>query len=76
MTEQIDQAQTLEQQFRDMALNRARQSHHKESPDIDDDGNRWCLSCGIQIPEQRIQAIPHAVYCIRCQTIKEQKDTK
>ena len=25
-----------------------------------------CLECGIEIPEQRLQAVPYAEYCISC----------
>ncbi|WP_240673061.1 TraR/DksA C4-type zinc finger protein [Vibrio parahaemolyticus] len=42
-----------------------------EQPDEDQDGNRYCLSCGATIPPKRIKAQPNAVRCVSCQSRKE-----
>ncbi len=70
MTEQIDQAQELEQLFRDRALAKHKTSRVHEKPD-EEDGIRYCLDCGIDIPQERIEAEPEAVRCVSCQTRKE-----
>ena len=70
MTDQLDQAKELEQTFRDKAL--AHQLNHTvEQPDEDEDGTRYCLSCGDVIAKERLKVIPSAVRCINCQTYKE-----
>lgn len=33
-----------------------------------------CLSCGKQIPEVRLEALPYAVLCVDCQTKEERKN--
>lgn len=33
-----------------------------------------CLSCGKQIPEARLEALPYAVLCVDCQTKEERKN--
>jgi RNA polymerase-binding protein DksA len=32
-----------------------------------------CLSCGKQIPEARLEALPYAVLCVECQAKEEKK---
>ncbi|MBE3653481.1 TraR/DksA C4-type zinc finger protein [Vibrio navarrensis] len=71
MTEQIDQAQELEQLFRDRALASHKKSIRHEKPDEDQFGNRYCLTCGVLIPPARVKAIPHACHCVSCQSRKE-----
>ncbi|MDA0126501.1 TraR/DksA C4-type zinc finger protein [Vibrio sp. MarTm2] len=71
MSDQLDQAQELEQLFRDKALNQQLMSRCAEQPDEDQDGNRYCLSCGATIPPKRIKAQPNAVRCVSCQSRKE-----
>ena len=72
MTDVIDQAALREEQIRQQAINAAL-SKPLESQDIDESGNYYCNDCGIQIPFKRIAAVPHAVCCIDCQTIREYK---
>ena len=70
MTDQFDKAQEVEQIFRDRAL--AHQLNKSvERPDEDEDGNRYCLSCGKPIPVTRLKAMPTAVRCINCQSLRE-----
>ena len=33
-----------------------------------------CLSCGKQIPEARLEALPYAVLCVECQAKEERKN--
>lgn len=70
MTDQFDVAQAVEQEFRDRAL-AAQLTRPMEQPDEDDEGNRYCLSCGVEIPPERLEAQPTAVRCVSCQTRKE-----
>lgn len=37
-----------------------------EKPDEDEEGNRFCLSCGIHIPPARVLSVG-AVRCVSCQ---------
>ncbi|HHC6515902.1 TPA: TraR/DksA family transcriptional regulator [Vibrio parahaemolyticus] len=70
MTDQFDRAQELETLFRNAAIaNRPVQA--EEEPDVDEDGNRYCLSCGCVIPPKRVKALPAAVRCVSCQSRKE-----
>ncbi|BCV65101.1 MULTISPECIES: TraR/DksA C4-type zinc finger protein [Shewanella] len=70
MTELVDQAQDAEQKFREQAI--ARQlSRDVETPDIDEDGNRWCLDCGDQIAAERLAVNNSAVRCVPCQAARE-----
>lgn len=71
MTEQIDQAQELDQLFRDRALASHNNKKHQEIPDEDESGKRYCLDCGDGIPSERIVAQPCAVRCVQCQAVKE-----
>lgn len=70
MTDQFDVAQAVEQEFRDRAL-AAQLTRPMEQPDEDDEGNRYCLSCGVEIPPERLEVQPTAVRCVSCQTRKE-----
>lgn len=71
MTDQFDRAQELEERFRDDALHHQLNHRCTEQPDEDEGGNRYCLSCGELIPQDRIEAQPNAVRCVRCQARKE-----
>lgn len=70
MTEQIDQAQELDQLFRERALAQHKNKRVIEQPD-EENGIRYCLDCGIDIPPKRIEAQPGAVRCVSCQSGKE-----
>lgn len=71
MTDQFDQAQELEERFRSRAIAQQLKPRQSETPDEDEHGNRYCLSCGIVIPKARIKATPLAVRCVSCQSRKE-----
>lgn len=71
MTNEFDQAQELEQMFRDKAIHHQLTQRCTEQPDEDEDGNRYCLSCDATIPLKRIKAQPNAVRCVSCQSRKE-----
>lgn len=74
VTDTFDQASVLEEMFRDMAL-----AAHKaktavppgEVPDEDEDGNRYCIACGDEIPKARVALLPHAVRCVKCEARRE-----
>lgn len=65
MPDIFDRAAELEQRQRDQALKHAL-NRPTETPRQDETG-RYCISCGIQIPSARLNAVPHAVRCISCQ---------
>jgi DnaK suppressor protein len=75
MSDLLDRASELEQQQRDQAL-KAALTKPKEAQDIDADGNHYCVDCGEQISAQRLIALPHAVCCIDCQSIREHERKK
>ncbi|PSU46653.1 conjugal transfer protein TraR [Photobacterium frigidiphilum] len=69
MTDQLDKAQEFEQTFREKAIAHQR-TRCIEQPDEDEHG-RYCLSCGLTIPLDRLEAAPNAVRCVPCQAGKE-----
>ena len=58
MTDWIDDACQLEQEQRDRALRQLMNNKVTETPDQDAAGNRYCLDCGEQIPNERLSAEP------------------
>jgi RNA polymerase-binding protein DksA len=34
----------------------------------------FCMKCGKQIPEARLEAIPHAVLCVECKSADERRN--
>jgi DnaK suppressor protein len=32
-----------------------------------------CMSCGARIPRERLEAIPHALLCVKCQSSEERR---
>ncbi len=65
----IDQAQGFEQMRRDIAL-------HQVLSNSETRQNRvgelvYCLDCDAEIPEERLEARPHACRCIECQELHE-----
>ncbi|AUZ85797.1 TraR/DksA C4-type zinc finger protein [Methylophaga nitratireducenticrescens] len=69
----IDRAQRQEQMSRDIAIDAAkRRGVEIEQPD-EEDGVRYCLDCGLEIPVQRLQARPESVRCVECKNIKDEK---
>lgn len=70
----FDRAAALELETRQRALqNQLAHSCETEQP-YEEDGIRYCLDCGDQIPASRLQARPESVRCVDCKTIKEQQD--
>ncbi|UTV30179.1 TraR/DksA family transcriptional regulator [Photobacterium atrarenae] len=50
-----------------------RQRKPVEIPD-EDEGGRYCLSCGITIDPRRVEKAPEAVRCVSCESIREEKN--
>ena len=69
MSDMFDRASDLEQRFRDDAIANARQEVTEVPDEVD--GVRYCLGCGCDISTQRLEALPNAVRCASCQSIKE-----
>lgn len=69
-----DVASDREQQARDLAIanhvNRPR-----ETPDEDENGNRFCLDCADEISKARVAAVD-AVRCVDCESMHEEKRKK
>ena len=64
MTDIIDRANDEAQRWLDEQIAK---THHNATDDTE------CIDCGVPIGQQRKQAVPWAVRCIRCQTAQEQK---
>lgn len=64
MTDIIDRANDEAQRWLDSQIAK---THHNATDDTE------CIDCGVPIGQQRKQAVPWAVRCIRCQTAQEQK---
>lgn len=62
MTDELDKASGLEMATREHALNA-----HKEHPEHPG----FCNDCGDEIDPKRLAAMPDAVTCIDCQTLRE-----
>lgn len=69
MPDLLDRASDREQQERERAIAN-HVNRQKEKPDQDADGTRWCLSCGCEVPKQRVEKVD-AVRCVDCQQFKE-----
>jgi len=59
----IDEA--VERRLRDVSL---RMKELEESGALE---KRFCKDCGDKIPQERLKAVPHTVYCIKCKLIRE-----
>lgn len=69
MPDEIDRAQECEQQARDHALS-AMRSRPVEEPVVVN-GRRVCPDCIAPLSAERLAALPHAVRCVKCQTLHE-----
>lgn len=76
MVDEIDRAQRQEQQTRDRAIQEVlKKDQENEQPD-EENGIRYCLDCGLDIPKKRLAARPNSVRCVDCQHIKEQRNRR
>ncbi|ENZ4284547.1 TraR/DksA C4-type zinc finger protein [Citrobacter farmeri] len=66
MTDELDKASGLEMATREHALN-AQLNRVKEHPEHPG----FCNDCGDEIDPKRLAAMPDAVTCIDCQTLRE-----
>ena len=64
MSDIVDRANDEAQRWLDEQIAK---THHNATDDTE------CIDCGVPIGQQRKQAVPWAVRCIRCQTAQEQK---
>lgn len=70
----LDHASAVEEMLRNHAI-----AAHKarivtnEVPDEDEEGNRYCVSCGDDIPAARVALVPHAVRCVKCESALEER---
>jgi DnaK suppressor protein len=72
----LDRAEQQERQQRQFAIKAALNSGiETEQPD-EENGIRYCLDCGMEIPQERLEARPESVRCVDCKQIKEQKDNR
>lgn len=69
MPDEIDVAQAYEQQARDHALS-AMKVRPVEEPVVVN-GRRVCADCVAPLSAARLAALPHAVRCVKCQTLHE-----
>lgn len=71
MADHLDIAADREQQARDVAI-KNHLNRPTETPDEDEDGNRFCLDCADQIQQERVESV-NAVRCVDCADIRERK---
>ncbi|MES9873138.1 MAG: TraR/DksA C4-type zinc finger protein [Candidatus Sedimenticola sp. 6PFRAG7] len=70
----VDKAKEAEVRFRNQSLKR-QQDHARETetPHVED-GIHYCIDCGDEIPEERMDARPESVRCVPCKQQKEQRE--
>lgn len=74
--DEIDRAQRQEQRTRDLAIKAALNNGREiEQPD-EENGIRYCLDCGLDIPNDRLKVRPDSVRCVECKNIKEIRDRR
>jgi len=65
----IDRAQQLEQSHRERSIKNARIAEGHQQNKIGD--RIFCIDCDTEIPDERLEASPHACRCISCQESHE-----
>jgi DnaK suppressor protein len=70
MTDFIDRANDTAQFTNDLAIQQHRIDHALPAQLVVD-GVVECMDCGIDIPTERLAALPDYVRCIDCQTVHE-----
>lgn len=70
MTDFIDRANDTAQFNNDLAIHQHRIDHALPAQLVVD-GVVECIDCGVDIPADRLEALPDCVRCIDCQTIHE-----
>lgn len=71
-----DVAKQYEIAERDSAIESHRQRAREHEKPIEIDGVRVCIDCAAAIPEERVQAYPDAVRCVRCKQEKERPEAR
>lgn len=74
MTDWVDRANDQAEAWRESLLARQRQQALRDearAAALDTPGERACLDCGEAIAPARLEAVPHACRCVRCQTLAE-----
>jgi len=75
MADDIDRAQHYDELYRTQALNshydRRRKSTGLHRNPAGGTGSSECIDCGDSIEPARLNAMPHAVRCVACQTRHE-----
>lgn len=74
MTDQLDQAQELEELARSRALEAAQNRHTETQLRVS--GSVRCLDCDAEVGQERLAAHPTAARCIYCQTAWEKQHGK
>jgi phage/conjugal plasmid C-4 type zinc finger TraR family protein len=62
MADEIDQAQEMDERFRESAL---REQLHSREPSVSTSAD--CVDCGEEIPVERRAAVPGCLRCVGCQ---------
>lgn len=70
MTDIADNANDTAQFNNDLAIRQHAIDHALPAQHVVD-GVVECMDCGIDIPADRLAALPHCVRCIDCQTMHE-----
>lgn len=69
--DEIDRAQRQEQRTRDMAIKAQLQRDIETDKPDEENGIRYCLDCGLEIPKARLEKRPESVRCVDCKEIQE-----
>lgn len=76
MVDVFDRAQEREQKDRDLAIQaELKRGIETEEPD-EENGIRYCLDCGLEIPKDRLKARPDAVRCVDCKEMKDRRSKR
>lgn len=76
MSDQIDEAQEIEQRDNASALVRQQEAAASTEQPFEIQGRRVCLDCFEPIPKKRLKANPNAVRCTECQTDHERRERR
>mgnify|MGYP001268948962 CR=1 FL=1 len=76
MADEIDNAQKIDELYRNFALITAKARRIEDDDPLIINGFRCCLDCEKPIPLARLELQPNARRCVTCQSKKERRYAK